>query len=416
MKQIWRSGIIFTAINFLIGLGNIAFQSIIGHHLKANGEYGLVNTTLSFIGLLGLPLAIATSAVTHYVARFNFSGQDARLKGLLAGCRNFLLRLTIGGSILAVILVKPLSDFFHFPRISLIAIALACVLAGLWGGFVTALCQGMAWFKRLAVIGLLAMFLRLGIGGLVAWKFPTAELAVAATGIALLSNLVLLFWKKGFSFSGTVAVSPWDREFVKFLVVAAACAGGAYCFTQGDLLVAQRYFHGTEMDAFTGAGVFARALPMTVAPLLTVLFTHRSSAHAHNEDAVREQFKLLGLYFLGLAAGAVGLLLLRTFVLGIVGKNTPEANAMIGPLAWTMFFVGMMQALWMWALASRWIKISLFYGALGVAYWLVLLFFGQTPAEMLHIMPVAAGLAFVILFTIWLSAMRKGSHAPWPQG
>ena len=411
MKKMWRSGLIFTFANLLVGFGNLAFQSLIGHRLMAAGEYGLVNSTLGLMNLLGLPVAIATQAVTHYIARFNFSGDDIRLKGLLAGCHRFLLRFTMIGSVLAIVLVKPLGDFFHIPRTSLVIMALICVLAGLWGGFVTALCQGMAWFKRLALISLLTVILRLSFAGLVVIKYPTAEMAVLATAISMLSFAVLLFWKKDLAWPGTVAISPWDREFVLFFIVAAACTGGSYCFTQGDLLVAQRYFMKSDMDAYSGAGVLARALSMTVAPLLTILFTHRSSAHAHSQDDVREQFKLLGLYSFGLAAGATGLLLLRAPLLGLIGRNTPGAAEMLGPLAWTMVFVGLIQALAMWALASRWIKLSLLYGGLGVAYWLTLLALGKTPAAMLHVMPAAAALSFAILLAGWLLAMRR-PHPP----
>jgi len=79
---------------------------------------------------------------------------------------------------------------------------------------------------------------------------------------------------------------------------------------------------------------------------------------------------------------------------------------MIGPYALTMVFAGLIQAFGMWALASRWIKISLLYGGLGLAYWLTLLALGRSAAEMLRVMPVAAGLTFVILFTVWWIAMR----------
>jgi len=407
-KKFWRSSIIFTAANFIVGLGNLFFQAIIGHHHLSDREYGLVNTTNTFVGFLGLPLAIATQAVTHYIARFNFSGDNARLKGLLAGCQRFLLHLTIGGSILAVILVKPLSDFFHFPRPTLMGVALACSLAGLWGGFATALCQGLAWFKRLALIGILTMMLRLAWGGMTVWKFPVAEFAVLATGVGLLSNLVLLYWRKDLV-QHDAPVSPWDREFVQFLIVAAACSVAGFCFTQGDLLVVQRNFTSVTADAdknaFTSAGVFARSLTQTVAPLLTVLFTYRSGGHGGGE--LREQLKLLAVYSLGLIAGALGLFMVRGFCLHLIGKDTPESIAMIVPLSWTMVFCGLLQALSMWALASRWIKISLLYGALGVTYWLVLLTFGKTPAAILTLMPLAAGTAFAILFTTWIIAMRK---------
>jgi hypothetical protein len=143
---------------------------------------------------------------------------------------------------------------------------------------------------------------------------------------------------------------------------------------------------------------------MTVAPLLIVLFTHRSAAHTG--DALREQLKLIALYTVGLLCGAVGLLLLRTFFLAMIGRNTPEAVAMIGPLALTMVFVALLQALAIWALASRWVKIALLYGGLGLIYWIVLFYFGTSPANLLKTMPIVAGLAFGILFFAWFTAMR----------
>ena len=340
-SRLIHSGLILSAASFLIGLGNFAFQAIIGRQLKESGEYGLVNTTLGYVGLLGLPLLIATTAITHYIARYDFHGDDARLQGLLAGCRKFLFRLTIAGSLLAILLAKPLSDFLHF-RPGLTFAALACVLAGLWGGLATALCQGLSWFKRLALIGLLGAGIRLVFAGGVVARFPAAEWAVLATAIAVLSNLILLYWRKDLA-RPAQAISPWDREFIQFLIVSAAFVGGGYCFTQGDLLVGQRFFSKPELDNYTSAGVFARALPMTVAPLLTVLFTHRSTAHTG--DALREQLKLIGLYAIGLICGLVGLLVLRKYCLQMIGRNTPEAAGMVGQLAATMVAVGLLQAL-----------------------------------------------------------------------
>lgn len=410
--KLLQSGVIFSAASFLAGLGNFAFQAIIGHKLKQSGEYGLVNTTLGYVGLLGLPLAIATTAITHYVARYDFHGDDARLQGLIAGCRKFLFRLTVGGSLAAVLLAKPLSEFLHF-RPGLTFAALACVLAGLWGGLAAALCQGLGWFKRLALIGLLGVGIRLAFGYAAAVKFPAAEWAVLATAVAVLANLVLLFWRKDLM-RHAEPVSPWDREFVNFLIVSAAVVGGNYCFTSGDLLVAQRYFSKADLDAYTGAGVFARALPMTVAPLLTVLFTHRSTAHTG--DALREQLKLLGLYAAGLVCGLIGLLVLKTFCLKIIGRNSPETAAMMAQLATTMVFAALLQALATWALASRWTKIALLYGGLGLGYWMALFALGTSPAALLQTMPFAAGVVLVTLFAFWLAAMmRRGTSRTTPE-
>jgi hypothetical protein len=121
--------------------------------------------------------------------------------------------------------------------------------------------------------------------------------------------------------------------------------------------------------------------------------------------------KLLGLYTIGLAAGAAGLLLLSDFWVRLIfGKYTPEAAAMVSRLAITMALIGLMQAVGMWALASHWLKVALLYGASGLVYWLVLLAWGTSPAVLLRLMPVASGAAFALLFVSWLAAMRS-SHS-----
>jgi hypothetical protein len=161
--KLLQSGIIFSAISFLTGLGNFAFQGVLGRHLKAAGDYGNANSALGgLMMVLGLLPAVAVFAVTHYIAHFKASGDSARLQGLLLGCRKFLFRLTIAGSVLAVLLVKPLSVFFHYNE-SLMLVTLCCALLGLWVALATALCQGLSWFKRLALLGFLAMTLRVSV-------------------------------------------------------------------------------------------------------------------------------------------------------------------------------------------------------------------------------------------------------------
>jgi hypothetical protein len=405
MNKLWRSGLIYSAVCFLTGLGNLAFQGVLGRHLRGDGQYGNANSAISgFMPLLGLVPLIATFAVTHYIAHFNTSGDSARLQGLLLGCRKFLFRFTLVGSVLAVILGKPLSVFFGYSE-SLMLVTLGCALLGLWGSLATALCQGLSWFKRLALIGFLAMSLRVAFGWLVTLRWPMPETAVLASAFALLANLVLLFWKRELSLRGE-PVSPWNREFIRYFVVSAACVGGGYFFTQGDLLVAQKYFSGADNDAYNCAERLAAALPITVAPLLSVLFTSRSGTRTGS--VVVEQFKLFGLYVLGLLAGAAALYCLRPFCVKLIlGRPAPEAEGMIGRLAITMVFVGLLQALALWALASRWQKSSLLYGALGLGYWLILLALGQTPAALLHTMPLAAGAAFGVLFAVWLVTMQR---------
>ncbi len=401
--KLWRSGVILSAAGFIAGLGNYAFQAIISRQITQPAEWGYVSSTLAFINFLGLPLSIIGWSLVHYIAHFRATNDEARLRGLLSGVPKFLLKATLVGSVLAVVLADPLSRFFNFPRTSLMLAALACVLVGLWSGFATLLCQGMAWFKRLAAVGIGAVALRLVFGWVMTAKYPTAEVAVTATTFSLFANLVVLCWWKDLFAKGE-PISPWNMEFVRYLMVAAAYVGGMFFFT-GDQLVAQRYFSKSVMDAYSAAGMLSRALAQVVGPFLIVLFTSRSG---HKTGAaLNDQRILLGLFAVCLAGGAFGLLLFKDLFLKVLGKYSPESSMMMGRFTLAMAFVGLNQAIATWTTASRWFKLTLLYGVLGLAYWLVLLAVGTTPERLLRAMPLAAGAAFVILLPVWVFTARR---------
>ena len=124
-------------------------------------------------------------------------------------------------------------------------------------------------------------------------------------------------------FSGE-PVSPWNREFVLYLVVSAASVVRRILFHAGRFVGGQTVFSAADNDAYNCAERLAAALPMAVAPLLTVLFTSRSGARSGN--IVGEQLKLLGLYVLALLFAAGALLLLRDLCVKIIlGQPSPEA-------------------------------------------------------------------------------------------
>jgi O-antigen/teichoic acid export membrane protein len=402
--KLWRSGIFISALGFVGGLGNYAFLAIIGRRLKESGQFGEAVFTQNLIDLFSLPLAIVGQSLIHYVAHFRAHDDDARLQGLIAGYQKFLLHATIAVSILALIAAAPISAFFDF-RPTLMMAAVGCVLVGFWSGYAVALCQGMAWFKRTAIIGLLAVAMRLAFGWVMTLKYPIAEIAVTATTFSLLANLALFIWRKDIVRS-TQQVSPWDRDFITFLIVAGACLGGTFLLTKGDTLVANKYFSGADKDLYGAAGQLGRALIFTVAPMLTVIFTSRSGKR--NREAALDQRILLLLYAGGLALGAVGILLLKDlFVALIFGHGMPQSASMVTPLTITMAFLGLAQAIGMWSLASRWFGLAILYGALGLGYWLTLLVLGKTPGQLLKVMPLAAAATCAILCVAWLAQLKR---------
>ena len=173
--------------------------------------------------------------------------------------------------------------------------------------------------------------------------------------------------------------------------------------------MAQRYFSGRDLGLYTAAGLLGRALPMVVGPMLTVLFTSRSGHRT--EGACANSWSCWALYAVGLAQGPPACCSCADFWVRLIfGKYTPEAAAMVSRLAVTMAFIGLMQAVGMWALASRWLKVALSLWGVRAGLLVGALAWGTSPPVMLQLMPVAAGVGLwpAVSFRGW-SAMRT-SH------
>jgi len=405
--RLWRSGIIWSALSFIVGLGNLACSSIIARHLALNpGEFGYGNTALDFVNFLGLPLQMLSMSVTHYIAHFRSKNDDARLQGLLAGCQKLLFWATVGGSLAALVLCEPLGRFFDFPRTSLMVAVLICGMVGWWSSFGIALCQGMAWFKRLAIIGVVAMGIRILFAWIMTRPFPNAEIALSATTVSFSANFILFYWWKDIFRHPAQRISPWNREFIQFLMVTGATVAGTWFFGSGDSLVSNKYFSKGDLDAYQLATRYGRAIPGVVLPLLIVTFTSRSGSK--EAAAKADQRILLSLYAAGLGCGAAGLILLRgPLVKMYLGHPNDEASGMIVRFSIAMVLIGLNQAVGMWSLADRAFKIALLYGALGLAYWIALLLVGKTPADLLYAMPIGAGVSFCVLCVCWLAGRSR---------
>jgi len=413
-EKILHSGIIFTALSFGAAGGNFFYQGIIGRRLEA-GEYGFANAADSFTGLLGLPLLMASTAVIHHIAHFRGTNNEARLQGLLVACRSFLLKFTIVACVIGLILIEPLSHVFGIPRASITMTALVGLIIALWSGYATALAQGMGWFKRLALISLVGVAVRIGFVWIMTRQYPIAESSVLAVACGTMLNLAVFFWWRDL-FKHGERVSPWDRDFFRYLLVAAAGVGAQYCFTKGDMLVASKYFSAADLGAYSAAAKISSALHFAVSPLLIVLFTARSSARTGK--SLSGPLGLLLLYAGGLALGAIVLFFARDLCVKLIfSRPFPEASAMILRLATTMIFVGLIQALGMWALASHWLKVGLLYGVVGAAYWATLLTVARqatppganlSPNILLNVMPITAFAGFAIMLVAWIVMLRRG--------
>ncbi len=395
-QRFWlQSSMVLTAASLLVAIGNYVFQAIMGRALSL-AEFGYLNTTLAQVGMLTVALTAASQAVTHHLARHQASDRPEEIARLKAASSSFLVYLTIACSLGVLLVIKPVTDFFHVPRNTLTLVALGCILVNMWSALATSWCAGLSRFNLLAGLTLASVMVRLLAGGGGSRVWPTAELGVGASIAAGLVLVAGATWSHGgMPRPSHQHVRPiLEPAFIRYLLASLAVCGGQYLFFQGDLLVAQRQLVPDTVGAYSAAGLFGRAVVWLPFPVLTVFFTARSGQPRSDQATIR-----LLLLFTGLmAVGATGVWLTRDW-LGqlLLGRAEPAAVGLMGRFAVAMIPVGLLQALGFYFLSARKLAACFLFGVMGVGYWMVLDQWGQEADELVRLILVTAGASVAIL-------------------
>jgi O-antigen/teichoic acid export membrane protein len=405
---VWLSdGLVLTVANFVAALGSYFFQALMRRHLSWP-EFGYLNTTLSLILFAGVPLTAASQTMAHHLAHMGAMGRSENVAQLQAAGLKLLRHLTWIVFGLCVLLLPPLAAYLRFPRASLAWAGLLWIPVNLWSTLGSSWCAGLSRFRLLSVLIIGAALLRLVAGAIAVSLYPWAEAGIAAT---IISGVVL----------GSIAVfSPHhatasslrqlllQRDWLLYGLAALAVAFGSLAFFQGDQILAQRHFPGGQLGRYTGVGLLGRTIVWASAPILTVYFTRRSGHHA----ALASPTPLLGIYLGLLAAGAIGIVLLRDLLLQLLlGVQDADLSTMTARFALAMIPIGILQAMGCHSLATRRLPECLAFAACAVGYLVALSMFGHTPASMLNVMSSGATVSVVLLVLVSV-ACRRRNRAP----
>jgi O-antigen/teichoic acid export membrane protein len=408
---IWLTdSVILTAANLIGAIANYLFQAIMRRHLSWS-EFGYLNTTIGLIMFAGVPLTAASQTVTHHLALIGATGDTERMQRLQATSLKFLRHLTWILFAASLVLLYPIADYLHFPRMSLAWVALLWIPINLWSTLGGAWCAGLSRFRLYAFLLILTGVVRLVAGDLLVRLYPWAESGIAG---CILSGLVLALVVAISPHHGTEArlrQSIFDRDLIVYGVAALAVSFSAFVFLQGDQIIAQRHFPGVELGRYSGAGLLGRAIVWASLPVLIVYFTRRSG----HDPAHKSPAHLLWAYLGLIGTGAVFLIIFKVPMLYLLlGTHDAGLADMTTQFALTMVPIGVLQALGYHYLAARRIPECMVFGVCGLAYLTALIVFGDTPSLMLGWMGGMASASILVLGVLALFRRRSPSLQPVP--
>jgi O-antigen/teichoic acid export membrane protein len=344
------------------------------------------------------------------VARYHAQQNMAEVDRLKKASSAFLFYLTLGGSVLALLIIKPLTGFFHVPRAALTMAALGCIVAGMWGTLATSWCQGLSLFNLLAVLSLGSVALRILAGGIGCSVWPSAEMGMLASVAASAFTVTAVFWREREVIRTRADWQPiWQRDFLVYLLASLAVCLANYFFTQIDVVVAQRYLSGEDLGAYSAAGLFARGILWLPGPVLVVFFTARSGQDRSDKVTGSQLALFTALLVIG-AGGVAGAKELLCRILW--GHADPAVVQLMNRFALAMIPVGLLQALGFHFLAARRYPHCFAFGICGLFYAIALTWWGRSADQLLLlIFGGALGSLGVLGLVTVPGALRERAHA-----
>lgn len=410
----------------LIAMLNLVAQIVFRRELNP-GEFGSLNAALAAVGLLTVPALAVNQAFAHYLARHHGPEQAARIEALRSA--SLIATETFGWiwGALCLVLVFVLAPVFDLPRFSLQLFTLMNVLIAIGSVISSAVCERgqrlFLWAWLLAAAALARVLVGWGLAAQEPWAEAGLSAFLLAGFITLIPALQARETDPAARWAAFGAV--WDRDFL--LCVGATCSVflALFLFSSADRIVSQSWLAASpgmisvfDFDAYQNAGLIARGLLWGTQPLLWIIFAERSRLTKTTKASIHFFWIYLAVLLLGTAFVFIASYPISSLFCGYVPRDydslppriPTEIAHFLHTLAIVMVPLGLLQALGIFALASRRHQECFTLGACSIGYALILFFFARQPELMPAYMFGASLVSLMIL--LFVGVVRWGRKQP----
>lgn len=308
-EQLVKGSFWLTVGGMIVNIGGYFFNLLMGRMLTP-GEYGSVMTLMSLFIIVSLPSAMITTVTTKFSADFQARKEKEKISRMV-------LKLTQYAFIGAVIIVLlffflriPIQSFFKIKDTWLIPFVGIMIGTGLISSINQGVYRGFLMFKTLAVLGVIAVAIKVVVG----WVLISRHLAVFGALIAVFLSILIPFLLSFFPiknyFIGIPTRSSGIRnKIISFSLPTFAVTAASTFYLNADLLLVKHYFSSEEAGIYAGASVIGKAIFYALVPISTVFFSLISQGYARKGSIKKE----LWLSFISTMFGGICAVLIYYF-------------------------------------------------------------------------------------------------------
>jgi O-antigen/teichoic acid export membrane protein len=271
VRRAARAGVLLVVAGGIAGVLNLLFNVVVARRGGA-ANYGAIGSLLTVVTVVG----IVATGFQYGIARQAAVSTETATQLIRPALRSVAPWAT--GALLLAALAWPLSDFLRLPSLAPVLLISAVATASVFWAALSGLLVGLQRFRMIAVLGVGAALLRLGLGFLVGRGTGavtiTLVISLISIGASFLAALLFLILGAG----SMKARSTGPRNAATHAghgtagLLGAVIAGALWAVWGLPVLFARHLLHPAAAGDFAATQLLAGGLIWGTAPLVTAFF------------------------------------------------------------------------------------------------------------------------------------------------
>jgi O-antigen/teichoic acid export membrane protein len=405
----------------ITGLGNVfnfIFHIYMSRNLGPDG-YSALNSLLSLLYVLAVPIITIQTTITKFVAQFTAKNEQANVRRLFF---DSVKRVSVVGFALMTLIIfgAPLiREFLNIEGNAPVIASGLLVFVMFLMPVIWALLQGREQFGFLGMSYFVNFTAKCGLGivfAIIGWGVGGVILGVA---LAFVAGFIVAVWPIREALAPTLEEDTIDmREIYRFALPVVVALFFLSWFCNVDIALV-RHFYGETEEGLKLAGYYATAsivgksflfLPIGI---ILALIPKVSRMKAMGENPTPVLLRGIGINVALSAVGIVACLVLAPYLAMFLGKtDAPELVALIRYFGFAITPVATTLILANYNLANEQYRFIWLLAPITVLTFAGIWLFHQTPLTVLTIIAIGGFAMFVAILALTILAHKKNASEP----
>lgn len=396
---------------FLGSLTNYIYHIVMARTLGPK-DYGVLESLISIIYQLGVPLTAVSLVITKYVSFFKGKERTKTINSFFWKLTRRLFKVIPIALILTFLAASPVAKFLHLPSPNLFILVGLTFISGIFGVLTRSFLQGLSKFIPLSVSGFLEGLFRLTIA--IIFVFLNLKLFGAIFSIFTASVFGLLltsfFLREIILGKKENEPIPEKKEILKFFFPAFFTNLGIMSLITSDVILVRHFFPAFEAGIYSGLSTLGKIIFFAASPIMMVTFPQISESHAANRSikkVIIPSIIIAGIIIL--SSLAIFGFFPKTMVYLLLGDKYSEAVPFV-------FYFGIIMSLYTinaiflnMFLALKITLPSLFVSLAAISQIILIIFFHNSIWQVINIFIIICSLLLITLLLYYWYVQKKAT-------